>query len=65
MDNPLKKRLLATLCTRGLKKSLCGWVVEGGQGKRGTMDSEEQADLAAKGGERRLVLPFNHASGAA
>ena len=44
MDNPLKKRLLATLCTNGLKKSLFGWIVEGGQDKGGTIDREKQVD---------------------
>ena len=50
MDNPLKKRPLATLCTNGLKKSFFGWVVQGGQDKGGAIDREEQEDLVTKDG---------------
>jgi hypothetical protein len=55
LDNPLKKKLIATLCTRGLKRSLSGWVEEGGQDKGRTIDRAEQVDWVAKGGfESRL-----------
>ena len=63
MDNPLKRQGLATLCTNGLKRSLCGWVVQGGQGKGGTIDREKQVDWVAKGGLRRLDQAFSHTSG--
>jgi len=35
MDNLWKKLALATLCTKGLKKSLQGWIGQGGQDKEG------------------------------
>jgi hypothetical protein len=55
MDNSLKKKLIATLCTNGLKRSFSGWIEEGGQDKGRTIDREAQVDLVAKGGfESRL-----------
>ena len=66
MDNPLKKKLIATLCTNGLKRSFSGWIEQGGQDKGGTIDREAQVDLVAKGGfESRLgrdCPPFHHVS---
>ena len=47
MDNPLKKRPLAIECTRALKKSPCGWVVQGGRGKGGRPSGGNHADLVA------------------
>ena len=59
MDNPLKKHLLARLCTRDLKKHLCVLVVQDGQEKTGLWAREEQVDLAVK----QAWLSFKQPSG--
>jgi len=54
MDNPLKNKRLARTCTRGLKKSLCRWAVQVGQGKRGKMDRGKAGE---SGGKSRIKEP--------
>lgn len=58
MDNPLKKRPLAMKCTGGLKKSLPGWVVQGGQGKGGDHREGTAGGFGGKQQVDQVLIPL-------
>jgi hypothetical protein len=56
MDNPLKTRPLAKLCTNGLKRGFWRGALQVGQGKGRIMRRKTQVDLRKKEGKAKFAL---------
>ncbi len=58
MDNPLKKQVVSNAVYKRSQKEPLRMGCVGRSRKRGTLDSEEDGDLAAKSGIEEALIPF-------